>query len=628
VSPYDPGPALPAAPQPARSAADEWARQEAILAAEIAASGDREPPDDAADERPGWLDADDLPPAGEADPIAVEPFPCGLVAHGPEGPGGTGFRSGSVLDGLAPGPVLAGALQDACAAGLSGLSDDELAGVMLAWRRCESQAVAGLLAAVAELHRRRLSHPDPHVGEHAGDELAVLLTLTGFSAAGLLDQALALSRLPATTAALRAGRIDRGRAAVIGYETALLDDRLAAAVEQLVIEDAPAQTTARLRARLRRAVLAADPAAARRRQERASQDARVELHAEQAGTATLAGRDLPPVAALAADARIDAQARALKAAGVTATLAQLRAAVFLSLLTSQPPVSFLPPPASASPGTPSSDDHAAGPDDHTADGADPSATPAGTGSLAEPARPAGPDSPAGPDGGLVARGPIHPTIPRESVHPMIPRGSVHPMIPRGSVHLTVPLTTWLGLSDSPGEVSGYGLTDAGSCRDLAERIASTRGSRWCLTVTDPAGQAIAHACTRRPPPAGWHEPSGKTGWLEQLKLTRIEAVTCSHAREVPGYRIPDSLHHIVKTRQRTCAAPGCNRPAHRCDDDHTQPHDQGGRSCECNLAPLCRKHHRAKQTQGWHLEQPSPGVLVWTLPHGRRYVVTSGTYPL
>jgi hypothetical protein len=39
---------------------------------------------------------------------------------------------------------------------------------------------------------------------------------------------------------------------------------------------------------------------------------------------------------------------------------------------------------------------------------------------------------------------------------------------------------------------------------------------------------------------------------------------------------------LPPTRQRTCSAPHCNRPAERCDDDHTLPYDQGGRTCECD----------------------------------------------
>jgi hypothetical protein len=196
---------------------------------------------------------------------------------------------------------------------------------------------------------------------------------------------------------------------------------------------------------------------------------------------------------------------------------------------------------------------------------------------------------------------------------------------RGSVHLTVPVTTWLGLSGAPGEVAGFGPAGAPVCRDLASLIAAGGRSRWCVTLTDGEGRAVAHGCARRPPP-----PEGgpdRARWLATVRISPIESGTCTHAREVTGYRIPYSLHHIVKTRQRTCSFPGCQRSARRCDDDHTLPHDQGGRSCECNLAPLCRRHHQAKQGRGWRLDQPAPGVLIWQLPHGRRYTVTPGLYP-
>ncbi len=48
---------------------------------------------------------------------------------------------------------------------------------------------------------------------------------------------------------------------------------------------------------------------------------------------------------------------------------------------------------------------------------------------------------------------------------------------------------------------------------------------------------------------------------------------------------------------------------------------------KCQHFPLCRKHHQAKQTPGWRLRQPRPGVLVWTLPHGRSYRVLPEPYP-
>lgn len=37
-------------------------------------------------------------------------------------------------------------------------------------------------------------------------------------------------------------------------------------------------------------------------------------------------------------------------------------------------------------------------------------------------------------------------------------------------------------------------------------------------------------------------------------------------------------------------------------------------------------HHRCKQAEGWRLEQPEPGVLVWHTPAGRTYTTTPAQY--
>jgi hypothetical protein len=42
---------------------------------------------------------------------------------------------------------------------------------------------------------------------------------------------------------------------------------------------------------------------------------------------------------------------------------------------------------------------------------------------------------------------------------------------------------------------------------------------------------------------------------------------------------------------------------------------------------LCRKHHQAKQAQGWRLDQPEPGIMIWTTPSGRRYTTRPASYP-
>ncbi len=105
----------------------------------------------------------------------------------------------------------------------------------------------------------------------------------------------------------------------------------AAAAEALVLHDVASKTPGQLRVAIARAVAAVNPGAAQARREKAQRDARVELWREDAGTAALCGRDLPPAEALAADQRITAYARELKAAGLEGTLDRLRARAFLDL---------------------------------------------------------------------------------------------------------------------------------------------------------------------------------------------------------------------------------------------------------------------------------------------------------
>jgi hypothetical protein len=111
-----------------------------------------------------------------------------------------------------------------------------------------------------------------------------------------------------------------------------------------------------------------------------------------------------------------------------------------------------------------------------------------------------------------------------------------------------------------------------------------------------------------------------------IRLVPIARGHCDHAQAETGYRPSRKLQHLVRARSARCTAPGCGRPAARCDLDHTVPWDQGGITCECDLAPLCRHHHKCKQAQGWRLEQPQPGVLRWRTPSGRTYVTGPTAY--
>ena len=126
----------------------------------------------------------------------------------------------------------------------------------------------------------------------------------------------------------------------------MLDDDTARAVEARVLPGAGTVTTSQLRAALRRAVIAADPAGAERRRQEAERRAKVSLYPDEEGTATLVGQNLPGTRAAAAMSRISAMARALKASGAIGGMDLLRAQVFTGLLLGTLPVI---PPAPGSP---------------------------------------------------------------------------------------------------------------------------------------------------------------------------------------------------------------------------------------------------------------------------------------
>ena len=82
---------------------------------------------------------------------------------------------------------------------------------------------------------------------------------------------------------------------------------------------------------------------------------------------------------------------------------------------------------------------------------------------------------------------------------------------------------------------------------------------------------------------------GLLDFLNIRKLTPVIRGPCQHARAEHRYRPSRKLQHLVRARNATCTAPGCGRRAASCDLDHTDPHHHGGRTCECNLAPPCKR---------------------------------------
>src|SRR6202044_1870054 len=137
--------------------------------------------------------------------------------------------------------------------------------------------------------------------------------------------------------------------------------------------------------------------------------------------------------------------------------------------------------------------------------------------------------------------------------------------------VTIDLTTLLGLTDRPGELSGYGPISAETARELAKDAMLRR------LVTDPL-----------------------TGTMIDL----------GHRR----YRPSATLRRIVDAPHRTCRFPGCSRRAIKCDCDHVKENGSGGHTSTDNLHPLCRMHHNLKTKKLWHVDVNLDGSETWTSP--------------
>ncbi|WP_166134078.1 HNH endonuclease signature motif containing protein [Nocardioides ochotonae] len=95
-----------------------------------------------------------------------------------------------------------------------------------------------------------------------------------------------------------------------------------------------------------------------------------------------------------------------------------------------------------------------------------------------------------------------------------------------------------------------------------------------------------------------------------------------------AYAIPDRLVEQTRLGQPVCAFPWCERPARRCDTDHVTAHGDAGPTCSCNLAPLCRRHHRAKTHTAWTYDKTDAATYLWRSPHGLHLVKDHGTTSL
>ncbi|WHT17311.1 DUF222 domain-containing protein [Crossiella sp. CA-258035] len=392
------------------------------------------------------------------------------------------FEQLAVLD--APQPRSVDATMGALSADMSTLDDDALLDRLQDCQRIKAFVESVEMQTLARFAEHR-THDKYGIHEFVEDEIAAALGWSPRAAAIRLATALDLRRLPRTLDALAEGRIDYMKAKAITEAVAPLTGDQAASVEDRVLPDARSRSVGSLRSMLRRAVIRADPGAARKREEKAAESRQLSLWAEEDGMAVLSVK-APAPQTQAAFCYVDKLARTVK--DEERTLDQTRTDVALDLLSAKA------------------------------------------------------------NGGSVST----------------------------EIRVTVPITTLLG-DDEPAELADHGPITAEMARELAMDANIKR------LLTGPDGSVIGYDARRYKPPT----------WMTEL----------------------------VKARNPRCTFPGCRRKAHDSDLDHTIPHENGGPTSPDNLGPLCRHHHRLKQTAAWpwRLNQHPGGRFTWTSPTNRVY---------
>ncbi|MGV0874624.1 DUF222 domain-containing protein, partial [Mycolicibacterium sp. XJ879] len=143
------------------------------------------------------------------------------------------------------------------------------------------------------------------------------------------------------------------------------------------------------------------------------------------------------------------------------------------------------------------------------------------------------------------------------------------------IHVLAEQGTLDGSADTPGYLPGFGVLPAESVRELAQ----------------------------------------------SATVTPLQVPT--DAAPDPGYRPSAKTVEFIGFRDLTCRWPGCDRPAQRCDVDHTLPWPAGP-THPSNTKLYCRTHHLIKTffsgPGGWSEQQRPDGTIVLTSPTGHTYL--------
>jgi hypothetical protein len=404
------------------------------------------------------------------------------------------------------------------------------------------------------------------VQEFACDELALVLHVAPMTGKNLVLRAVDLVEChPRLWAALSDGVIDMRKVSAVTTLCPDTDDALAAALDDVLLstalrddgttalEQTIGETPKVLGLRAQRILSALDPSWTRAARREGIARRRLAKGSYGIGVGFLGLYDIGIPGMAAAYEHVNAIARGIKNLGDTRTLDQVRADTALDLLTGGTSP-FHPTPAK------------------------PTAAKAGKATAAE-AEPTGKNDERPDENTPVAADADAEVGAADDIGVPAPVPTTRA---RADVDLIVPISMLADLADALRrgvlvEVGGFGLIPA----DVAARLvkaAASRPSVWCMTAVDDQGRVVGHVRTQ-------HDPT-------------------------------KAMRAYVNARDRHCRFPGCLVPAIRCDTDHTLAHESGGPTCPCNMAPLCRRHHRLKQAQGFTLDiDPTTNNARWTTPH-------------
>jgi 5-methylcytosine-specific restriction endonuclease McrA len=112
-------------------------------------------------------------------------------------------------------------------------------------------------------------------------------------------------------------------------------------------------------------------------------------------------------------------------------------------------------------------------------------------------------------------------------------------------------------------------------------------------------------------------------WLDHSDVRITPVLDLTRADAVDPHDPPAWMRELVILRDRTCVFPHCSRDARDCDLDHIDAYDEDGPPGQThpdNLAPLCRRHHRAKTSGRWRYRRRRDGTYTWTDPLGHTYL--------